>query len=443
MNNLGLISQIKKSLVYKLLGVVSSFILIKYLIQYLGVEQYGIWAVILTFLNLVLYFDFGISNGIKNNLAKSLANNDYISGQEYISTGYVLLSCIVITLYVFFIFASFFIDWNIVFNTSILDNDYLQKIVLVVVFFTLLNLVLSIANAAFSVLQVTHLITLNQFFSQFIALFFTVILYQWFSKSLIFVAVVYGMSLTFSTFMISIIFFRQNRNLIPVLSLFNKAKSKGIFVLGTKFLLLQVLFFFIMSNDRIIISQLLETTAVAKYDIMYKYFSVLMILHTLVNAPLWPLYTKAYQENDYEFFKKIFMKLILFVLVYILMGIVLILFSRDIISLWIDTELDLRLSNLVYIFMMMITLIIFSIFAYFSNGINKTKIQFFSVLLGAAINIPLSVFFVKKLSMGLNGVLLATILSLSIFCITGFFQILHEMNCMKKLYKTNSKVILE
>lgn len=432
MNNLGLLSQIKKSLVYKILGVVSSFILIKYLVQYLGVEQYGIWAVILTLLNLVLYFDFGISNGIKNNLAESLARHDEFGGQEYISTGYILLSCIAVVLYAIFITASFFIDWNSVFNTSILDNNYLQKIVLVVVFFTLLNLVLSIANAVYSVLQSTHLITLNQFFSQIIALVFIVILYKWFSQSLILVAIVYGTSLTFSTFVISTFFYKNNKTLSPVVRLFNRDKAKGIFALGAKFLSLQLLFFFILSNDRIIIAQLLEPIAVAQYDIMYKYFSVLIIMHTLVNAPLWPLYTKAYQENDYGMFKTVFRKLRVLVLGYILIGGMLLVFSRDIINLWIDAGMNFKLSNLIYMFLMMNTLIIFSIFAYFSNGINKTKVQFFSVLLGAAINIPLSVFFVKNLNMGLNGVLLATILSLSIFCITGVFQVFYEMKCLKK-----------
>jgi len=435
MNNLGLLSQIKKSLVYKVLGVVSSFILIKYLIQYLGVEQYGIWAVILTLLNLVLYFDFGISNGIKNNLAESLARHDEFGAQEYISTGYILLSCIAVVLYTIFIAASFFIDWNSVFNTSVLDNNYLQKVVLVVVFFTLLNLVLSIANAVYSVLQVTHLITLNQFFSQIIALIFIVILYQWFSQSLILVAVVYGTSLTLSTFVISTFFYKNNRTLSPVFRYFNRDKTKGIFSLGAKFLSLQLLFFFILSNDRIIIAQLLAPIAVAQYDIMYKYFSVLIIMHTLVNAPLWPLYTKAYQENDYGMFKTVFKKLRVLVLGYIIIGLVLLLFSNDIISLWVGKEAGGTLSNFVYMFLMMIIFIVFTIFSYFSNGINKTKIQFYSVLVGATINIPLSVVFVKNFNMGLNGVILATIISLSIFCVTGFVQFIYEMNKLERKEK--------
>lgn len=427
-----LVNQVKKSFVYKVLGVVSSFILIKYLIQYLGVEQYGIWAVILTFLNLVLYFDLGISNGIKNKLVQSLACNNKLRGQEYISTGYILITCIATIVYLIFFIASFFIDWTGVFNSTLLDNSYLQKVILIVVFFTLVNLVFSIANTAYSALQSTQLITLNQFVSQALSLFCVILLINFYEQSLILVATVYGITLTLSTIIISTLFYNKNNFLKPSLQMFNKEKAKEVFSLGLKFLSLQLMFFFIQSNDRIIVSQLLDPISVTNYDIIYKYFSVLIILHTLINAPLWPLYTKAYQEKDYATFISIFKKLAWLVIGYILLGLIMLLFGKDIITLWISPQVSGQMSNFIYMFLMMLTLIIFSIFSYFSNGINKTNIQFYSVFVGSLINVPLSIYFVKFLGMGLDGVLLATIISLSVFCITGLVQCVFELKKLKE-----------
>lgn len=40
------------------------------MIKYLGAEQFGIWATMLTLITWVMLFDFGIGNGLKINLVK-------------------------------------------------------------------------------------------------------------------------------------------------------------------------------------------------------------------------------------------------------------------------------------------------------------------------------------------------------------------------------------
>jgi Na+-driven multidrug efflux pump len=74
-----------------------------------------------------------------------------------------------------------------------------------------------------------------------------------------------------------------------------------------------------------------------------------------------------------------------------------------------------------------------SIFAYFSNGIEKTNIQLVTTAIGALINIPLSVIFVKYFNLGIDGIILATIISLLIYCILGPIEAFKEINKMKEI----------
>lgn len=62
------------------------------------------------------------------------------------------------------------------------------------------------------------------------------------------------------------------------------------------------------------------------------------------------------------------------------------------------------------------------IYSYFLNGIGKIKLQIYSAIIAGSINIPLSIYFAKYLSMGISGVVLGTIISLSFFAIIGSMQ---------------------
>ena len=56
--------------------------------------------------------------------------------------------------------------------------------------------------------------------------------------------------------------------------------------------------------------------------------------------------------------------------------------------------------------------IFYAPFTYFINGTGKIKLQMYSVILTAILNIPLSIFLVKNLDFGVIGVISATILCL-------------------------------
>jgi Na+-driven multidrug efflux pump len=198
--------------------------------------------------------------------------------------------------------------------------------------------------------------------------------------------------------------------------------------MGMKFFYLQLTIFFILTTDSIIISHLIDNTAVSYYDILFKYFGILMIIHSIVNTPLWTMYTEAYLKKDKEWLIYTLKKMSILTFFYGLVGLIMILFASKLIPLWInENNLDLKLSNYIFMLLLTITLIWYSIFAYFTNGINKTKNQLISSFIGAVVHIPLAIYFVKELSMGLNGVMLSTIISLSIFGITGPIQAYLEL----------------
>lgn len=429
------LNQVKSSFIYKLLAILISFALVPIMIKYLGVEQYGIWATLLTIINLVIFFDFGIGNGTRNFIVKALSNNKgYDEVRSYISTGYISLFIFSSLSFIIIFIVSFFIDWQKVFNTENILNQTLQITVIITTFFILLNFALSISHQIYNAIQKASLIVFNQFLSNFIALLLIFLISKYTETNLIYLAFAYGFSIIIANLVISFRFFMKNSYLLPSLSSFDQNKIKNILGLGIKFFILQVSLLLIISSDKIIITQLLGPSFVTTYDVVYKYFSILLVTHAIINNPLWSTYTEAYVDKDYDWIKNTLKKMNLLFLGFTVLMIFMILFGDFIIGLWIGEEsCSILVDKSIFIYMGVWTVVMlwYNTYAYFTNGIEKINYQIISLVTGVFVNIPLSIYFVKYLDMGLNGVILATIISLSFFGIIGPIQTFIELKKMK------------
>ena len=64
-----------------------------------------------------------------------------------------------------------------------------------------------------------------------------------------------------------------------------------------------------------------------------------------------------------------------------------------------------------------------NIYAMFINGIGEIKIQLYTAVIAMFLNIPLAIFFVKYVGLGLSGIVLATIISLMLAAVALPIQV--------------------
>lgn len=76
----------------KIVGLLTSLVIVPITINYLNNEVYGIWMTITSILYWITTFDIGLGNGMRNYLAEALATNDTKLGKKYISTTMLLLA---------------------------------------------------------------------------------------------------------------------------------------------------------------------------------------------------------------------------------------------------------------------------------------------------------------------------------------------------------------
>jgi O-antigen/teichoic acid export membrane protein len=423
LRRLNYVAQLKGSILSKMGSIICTFLAMPVMIRYLGPEQFGIWSTMLMLINWVMLFDIGIGNGLRNKVTECLAVNDTISAAGYVSTAFVVVGAVSVFLFFCFFIISDFIPWLAFFNTDSVSVLVLRDAVVLFCLFVFLNFWLSLVGQIFHGLQKSAFVILGQFISNAIALVFVTSLYFFTKSSLIYLVISYGVALVTSNMLLWLFLYRNHRYLTPIWKFFDISKIRSLLSIGLRFFLIQVAVIVIFMTDKIIITQLLGPEEVTPYDVVFKLFSIVTVVHSLVLIPVWSAYSDAYARNELAWIKEAIYKQMLFAIILIFVAFILALIGPIIVKIWIGDQIDINIS-LYYCFFFYIVVSVWSnVFAFFVNSINKLNVQLFTSVVAALTNIPLSIFFASYLELGLNGIVLATTCCLSIYAILGPFHV--------------------
>ena len=129
---------------------------------------------------------------------------------------------------------------------------------------------------------------------------------------------------------------------------------------------------------------------VTPYQITYRYFSLMLVVFTVICMPFWNATTDAYERGDMQWIQSANQKLNLMTILIFIGMCLMVAVSGFVYSVWIgdDVSIDIRLSIAMaaYIF-----ILIYSMrYSYFINGIGKLWLQQVFTVSAAIIFIPLA-----------------------------------------------------
>lgn len=402
--------------------MVASFAAIPVMIAFLGTEQFGVWSTLLSIFMWIVFFDFGIGNGLRNLVGAALARGEGETAQGAVSAGYTFVGMFVLFISLALIAAAFFLPWQVIFNTTSVSESELRLTFQIGIFFVLLNLWVGLVANLYTALQKTSYVELGRFIANSFILIFVVVLARVTDASLSSLAFVYGVAILIPNCLLTYLFFKSRPSLRPRLS-FAAEKARPLLSYGAQFFAIQLAVLLIFTTDKILITQFFGAEFVTSYDVVFKVFSLVTILHGLINAPLWPAYTEAYEKGDIQWVKRTLFNQLLIMLPII--G-VLILFSTlmpTIIALWIGEEIVLPRGLVSSLAVMVLFMTWNSVFGTVLSGIGKVRLGSIYALASGLLNIPLSYFFAVTLEFGVPGIILATISSLSLSAVISPIQV--------------------
>ena len=136
----------------------------------------------------------------------------------------------------------------------------------------------------------------------------------------------------------------------------------------------------------------------------------LIVGFSVVLSSSWSLYSDALVRKDYNWIKANLKKMNLMFLGIVSIGFLLYFFIHPILNIWVGENTVILPKGLV--FYNLIYSLIFSFtntYMFFINATGQIKLQMYLYLLGALVNIPLSIYFVNLFETS-TGVILSTIL---------------------------------
>jgi O-antigen/teichoic acid export membrane protein len=357
----------------------------------LGEYKNGIWLTISSLLLWIDNMDIGLGNGLRNKIAEYMAHGERERTRSLVSSTFAMLSCIIIPVMLVLLLLIAVGDPYQVFNAAPTKVPHLDQVLMVTVILVCTSFVFKLIGNFYMGLQLPAVSNLLIALGQTLALIGTYIVLWSGSHSLMLIALVNTVSpLLVYLLAYPYTFFYKYPQLRPSFRLIDFKEAKAVINMGVQFFIMQISSVVLFMTSNILISNLFSPEMVTPYQITYRYFSILLVVFTVICMPFWNATTDAYQRNDMEWIRQAASKLRLMTIGILLCLIVMVALSDIVYAIWIDrqTVIDIRMSIVMaaYIF-----ILIYSMrYSYFINGIGTLRLQLIFTATAAIVFIPLA-----------------------------------------------------
>jgi len=405
--------KVKRNIIYSFLikgfSVLLGFILFPLTIHYVDPLQYGVWLTISSLVAWMNTFDIGLSNGLRNRMAHSLALDERENIVKYVSTTYALLFFISLAIFVIFFIAGSFFNWNQLLNIQNSITYSLWPIVIIALGSFCVQFCLQPIN---SILIATHQpfkASLILLFSQLLT-FIIIFLLTIFTKGNLFTLVIVVTGAPVLVFLLANIYLFSTdlRSFAPKFKFIDLRSARSLLNIGGVFFFIQIGALILYETDNIVITRTLGPAEVTTFNTAFKYFSIITIAFAIIVTPYWSAFTDAYAKKDFDWIRQSINKMRKFWL-YLSVLTVVLYFCADIFySFWVGKVITVPRSLSLAIAVYVIVQTWQVIHAYMLNGVGKLRVQLILLIATSIINIPLSVFLIRQI--GLYGTVVANII---------------------------------
>lgn len=418
------------SISFKGMEYILAFFTTPILLNCLGNYKYGVYTTTLSLVSWIYYFDFGIGSGLRNKVSEFIVKEDYESAHKSINVAYILVSIISIIAFMIVFVLSFFLNYDEIFNANLTDEN-LNVIMVIAIFLACLNFVLTLSTNILNSMQCTGLVSGLGILSKSLMVVALILFRVLNIKSMIAVVVIEGFAQLIKNVIAMMYIYISDKRLLPDFKDVDYSYSKGILGFGIQIFFMQIAALVLNSTDNIIIMKFFGAADVTPYNMCHKYFSIINAFFVAAIGPLWTTYTNAYALKDVKYIKNILKKALLFYGVTLCGIIISVFIFKPFMRLYLGQELVYQNGIIVLVGIYYALLIFSHNFSSFVHGVSKVKITTIACGVGAVINVPTSIIMAVYFKMGLNGIILGSILSLIITTIAYVYTTIKEIKKME------------
>lgn len=413
------------------MSILASLLLVPLTISYINSELYGIWLTLSSVIHWIGFFDIGFGNGLRNKLSESIALGKFKKGRIYVSTTYMVMTCIFMTVGLFSLFGAKYVNWSSLLNVSQQFNDMLVSVARILLVAFSLQMILKLIQNVLQAYQLNALASLLDALSNIFALVFIYILTLTMAPAMSYIALVFSLSPLLVLFWASVYFYcGKFKKVAPRLGYVRYRFVKDIFNLGGEFFIIQIASLVLYQMINILISRLCGPEQVTNYNVAYKYLSVALMVVNIILAPLWSAFTDAYVKRDIQWMKNIYRRLMKMFLLSSICIVMMVVISPWIYQLWIGDNVSIRIDVSILVGIYILIAVWGNIHGTLINGMGKIRFQLWYSVAIMLFFLPLALLLGNALN--LVGILLSMILVNVPGIIGGRYQVIRLINGQAK-----------
>lgn len=378
---------------------------------YVNSETYGLWLTISSMISWMSYFDIGINNGLKNNLAAAFAKNDFELGKRLVSTTYAVLILIFIPIMVVLLFVVQFIDLDSILNISSGSVRGLRLTVCITISYFCIQFILSTLNVILLADQKPADSSFRILCTQLFSIIIIYLLTLTTKGNLVYLCLASTFAPLLILFLFNVVLFSgRYKKIAPNIKYINFSLVPTLMNLGIKFFIIQIAVLIQFQLTNFLIMRYYGPSDVTEYNVAQKYFSMLFMVWNIIITPLWVATTDAFVREDFIWIRNALKKYFKLTLVFLSLGILMFFVSPLFFKLWLhDTVMvskGLSFWLLVYYFVQIFA----SVFVIVLNGCGVLKTQTITSIISPFVFL-LVFFLLKGYGVGFYSVLIASIVA--------------------------------
>lgn len=377
LRNIKLLKAASSGAIARGINMGSSLISIPLMLNYLGLEQFGIWMAITGFIGFLSFSDLGMGIGLQNALSRCFGTNDDTSPKYYISTSYFLLTAVAIIATLITTCLAHYFPISTLFSVHEPEaiSAALKTIQYTLIIFAW-GIPVNLISRVLSGYQNAHISNTLLASGRLLGLIF--IFFGVHSKLELatlaggFMAAPHIVQLVYS-----FLYFRKNPTHIPNWRFIRKTKMVEIVTSGGWVVIAKISDTMTQNLPILIISSGIGTAAAGTYAICQRLFGFAGMIINMSLQSLWPAYGEAYHRGDKKWISGAFKKSVIVTVTFsICISLPFIPFGRTIIELWTSNDQILPSRSLIFAFIMWTTVTNLSVaYTMLLNGTNNFKGQ--------------------------------------------------------------------
>jgi O-antigen/teichoic acid export membrane protein len=410
----GLFQGTASALVGRVLAIFVSVISVPLTIGYLGGERYGAWVTIVSVITFLSITDFGLAASLTNALGKAQAEDAHALGQRLVSSALLMLLLVAVAILIGVnalaphIAAVLFPNLQ----SPVARAEIVPAVMIALSIFAL-NLPLLVTSRVLAAHQESALANLWNMvgsLGNLVALLAVI----WFRGGLPWLVFgCFGFGLVINVACAVWLFGSHKPWLRPRLSCVDSAFVRVLFSDGWKFFVIGVGWMVNWQTDNMVIAHFLGAAQVTPYAITFTLFATATGLQTLAYPNLWPAYTEAHAQRDYEWIRKTLrsnFKFSFFTTIAIVGFLT--IFGSDIIRLWAGTAAVPQFSVIIWMALWRLMLSTLLVGSCLLNATGHLKGMTIYGTVTAVLNLTLSILLAKVY--GITGVIAATVIAFAV-----------------------------